>query len=228
MTENYLEKYKTLIDAFFEEVWAGHLKVRVMCRQNARQPRNLSADQKERGYFLLYYQFIKHAFGLRYSEPLNGGRRLRLYFDEFPDKPEHAREFRDFIKALESQAGFREAGLTILEEDIQEVRSHDHVLLQCVDVVMGSMTFRLNNKHKEVQPETGRRGKRTVAKEKLYKHILAHIKTWKSGFNPGITTGSEGEKSNRWTHPYRHWAFVPKDGEYDEAMTKRKGSLKYE
>ena len=221
VTENYLEKYKTLIDAFFEEIWAGHLKVRIMYRQNARLPRSLSADQRERGYFLLYYQFIKHAFGLRYVDPVEGGRRLRLYFDEFPDKPEHAREFRAFIKALENHADFRAAGLTIREEDIQEVLSHEHVLLQCVDVILGSMTFRLNDKHKELVPGTRRRGKRTVAKEKLYKHILAHLRRWKPQFNVGMNTAIDGTPTSLWTHPYRHWAFVPTDHVYDQSMTKR-------
>jgi hypothetical protein len=218
---NYLEKYKTLIDAFFEEVWAEHVKVRIMFRQNARQARNLSADQRERGYFLLYYQFIKHAFGLRYVPPIEGGTHLRLYFDEFPDKPEHAREFREFIKALDSQSDFKAAGLTIRTEDIQEIRSHEHVLLQCVDVILGSMTFRLNDKHKALLPGTRRRGKRTVAKEALYRHILAHLRTWKPRFNVGMSTAIDGTPTSTWSHPYRHWAFIPSDYIYDQSLTKR-------
>ena len=221
VSENYLTKYMTLIDAFFEEIWAGHLKVRIMFRQNARQPRHLSADQRERGYFLLYYQFIKHAFGLRFVEPVEGGRRLRLYFDEFPEKPEHARDFRGFIKALEDQTEFQMAGLTIRDEDIREVLSHEHILLQCVDVVLGSMTFRLNDKHLEKPPGSRTRGKRTVAKEKLYRHILAHLRRWKPRFNVGMSTSVDGDPLNRWRHPYRHWAFLPTDHVYDGNLTKR-------
>jgi hypothetical protein len=37
-------------------------------------------------------------------------------------------------------------------------------------------------------------------------------------FNIGITTG--GSPADRWAHPYRHWAFVPRDHEYDDASTK--------
>ena len=39
--------------------------------------------------------------------------------------------------------------------------------MQCLDIVLGAMAFRLNDMHKEKRPDTNRRGKRTIAKEKL-------------------------------------------------------------
>lgn len=81
VTANYLEKYKALMELFFEFVHAGELKVRIMFRQNAIEPTNLTHYNKEHGYFLLYYQFLKHAFGLRYCNP--GGSPpvfLRVFF----------------------------------------------------------------------------------------------------------------------------------------------------
>ncbi len=226
VSEPYLGKYMQLMSAFFEEIRAGHIKMRVMFRQNARQPRELSVDQRDRGYFLLYYQFIKHAFGFPHMPAAAAGAKLRIYFDEFPDKPDHAAEFRQFILRLADQRELRDSALTIADEDVQEVRSHDHVLLQCMDVVLGSMSFRLNDKHLEIAPGKHRRGKRTIAKEKLYKHILGEIREWKSGFNIGQSTEVDGDITNRWSHPYRHWAFLPSAHRYDEGLTKRKGSLK--
>jgi hypothetical protein len=226
VSESYLAKYQQLVSVFFDEVRAGNLKVRIMFRQNARLPRNLTADQRERGYYLLYYQFIKHAFGFHYAEPAAEPRRVRLYFDEFPDRPDHALEFRDYIQSLAAREEFLRAGLQIFPEDIQEIRSHDHVLLQCVDVVLGAMTFRLNNKHLEKPEGSVRRGKRTIAKEKLYNHIRKEIQTIRPNFNIGISTGSDGDPANKWRHAYRHWAFVPSEGDYEQALTKRKGSLK--
>jgi hypothetical protein len=82
------------------------------------------------------------------------------------------------------------------------------------------MAFRLNDKHKEVPPGQKRRGKRTVAKEKLYKTILKEIRRIKPGFNIGISTGMPPEQ--RWMAPYRHWRFVPAEMEYREESTKRK------
>ncbi len=40
-----------------------------MFRQNAQVPQNLTREHEENEYFLLYYQFIKHAFGIDYCNP---------------------------------------------------------------------------------------------------------------------------------------------------------------
>lgn len=52
---------------------------------------------------------------------------------------------------------------------IAEVDSKNHVILQCIDIALGSMNFKLNNMDKEKMPNSNRCGKRTIAKEKLYK-----------------------------------------------------------
>ncbi len=83
-----------------------------------------------------------------------------------------------------------------------------------LDVVLGSMCFRLNDKHKEIPPGKKRRGKRTIAKEKLYKHINGKIRKIRTGFNAGVNTGIIKEE-DRWSHPYRHWNFKPKEHEID-------------
>lgn len=54
---------------FFEFVKANKIKVRIMFRQNAQVPQNLTREHEENEYFLLYYQFIKHAFGIDYCNP---------------------------------------------------------------------------------------------------------------------------------------------------------------
>lgn len=114
----------------------------------------------------------------------------------------------------------RRAGLTIAMEDIAEFRSHDHVLAQCLDVVLGAMAFRLNNKHKVIPPGQKMRGQRTVAKERLYRHIHRQICTLKPRFNIGISTGTPGGQAERWSAPYLHWCFVPREMEYREEFVK--------
>jgi hypothetical protein len=116
---------------------------------------------------------------------------------------------------------FRDANIILQKEDIAEVRSHDHVLLQCLDIVLGSMCFRLNERHKEKEPGKHRRGKRTKAKEKIYKTILAEIRTIRPNFNIGANTGDDGIWENRWRHPYRHWCFQSKNAIYKGELTKR-------
>jgi hypothetical protein len=216
----YLAKYQELIRAFFEEVHAGHVRVRIMFRQNAHVAVGLSQDQIEGAYFRLYYQFIKHAFGLSHRPPTGLPVALKLYFDEFPDTREAATQFKGYILGLKDNPKIRQAGFTLSPEDIAEIRSHDHVLAQCLDIVLGAMSFRLNDKHKEIPQGLKRRGKRTIAKEKLYKTILAEIYCIKPNFNIGISTGMSAEE--RWSAPYRHWRFVPSEVEYHEEMTKPK------
>lgn len=210
----YLDKYIQLIHEFFDEVRAGHLRVRIMFRQNASQPVGLTPEQQHEEYFLLYYQFIKHAYGLRYlPEPV----RLRLYFDRFPDTREKAEQFKGYLRGLTQMRGWQQ--IEIRREDITEVNSHNHVLLQCLDVVLGAMSFRLNNKHKRKPPGAHRRGNRTIAKEKLYKAILHEIRTIHPHFNIGVSTKATWE--DRWSDPYLHWKFVPSQMIWRSDLTKR-------
>jgi hypothetical protein len=83
------------------------------------------------------------------------------------------------------------------------------------------MAFRLNDKHREIPPGEKRRGKRTVAKERLYKAILADIRTLKPGFNIGVSTSTKSTPEGRWQAPYLHWRFVPSAKEYRGELTKR-------
>ena len=215
VTERYYSKYQELIATFFEEIAEGHLRVRIMFRQNAHLPRGLTREQVEWSYYLLYYQFIKHSFGLEHvSVPL----RLRLYFDQFPDTEEKSEQFKGFLLGLTKTRKWQ--AIDIKREDITEVHSHDHVLVQCLDIVLGSMSFRLNDKHKEKPAGATRRGKRTIAKEKLYKEILAEIRKIRPGFNIGMSTEVKS-LAERWEKPYLHWAFVPKDEVFDSGLTKK-------
>jgi len=211
ISAHYAGKYMALMDEVFDLVEEGKLKLRVMFTQNYFSPARLSAEQRENGFFLLYYQFIKHAFGLDHSGASGGTRRLRLYFDKLPDTHEKCAAFKGYLCGLNAWCGFRCCGIDISMDAIAEIDSKQHELLQCVDVVLGAMQFRLNDKHKTKPPGSRVRGKRTRAKEDVYRHILRRIRTIHPNFNIGITTGTHGDRDNRWRDPYRHWLFVPRD-----------------
>lgn len=220
VTENYEQKYCDLMTGFFDEVRADNVRVRIMFRQTARQATGLSREQEKQRYYLLYYQFIKHAFGLPFLPPRAGGTNLRLYFDEFPDTGEKVAQFKGFLQGLGEIHTLRKAGVRLLPENIAEVRSNEHILLQCVDVVLGAMQFRLNDRHKLKPPGSRIRGKRTRAKEKLYKHILTQICTLRPNFNCGANTACT--PSERWSAPYLHWNFQPKNHALDESLFKHR------
>lgn len=235
VSENYLEKYMAFISKLFEFVKTGNIKIRIMFTQNARRATNLSSEQKSNSYFLLYYQFLKHAFGLKYLPREERGVNLKLMFDEFPETRTKIIEFKKFLLQLNQQDDFKYykhsyddryyplAPIFILKkENIAEVKSHEHVLLQGLDIILGSMAFRLNNKHKLIPLGKSRRGKKTIAKEKLYKFIYKNICEIRPHFNIGSNTGKDGDNSNSWYHPYRHWLFVPKEYTLDVSLTKKR------
>ena len=218
--------YLPLMQSFFQEIQAGNLKMRVMFRQNAHVPQKLSSEQKKQEYFLLYHQFIKHGFGLAHMpDHSKEGVNLRLYLDKLPLQNKEGRaRFRGYLSAIAKNATHRKKGLQLRSENITEVDSKDHILLQCMDVVLGSISFRLNDKHK-IKPKGQRvRGKRTRAKEELYKAILSEIQkvTNKKHFNIGISTKVLIYPEGRWHDPYLHWSFKSKETQFDPELTKPK------
>ena len=114
---------------------------------------------------------------------------------------------------------FQNARIVIGDGDVAEVNSKKHLPLQVVDVVLGAMCFRLNDKHKE-RGIDGKRAKRNIVKEKLYKYIRTKIWELHPGFNIGVTTPIT-KMSDLWERPYLHWNFVPKNYTKNEGMTKR-------
>lgn len=220
VTSNYLEKYIAVTDVFFNYIKKDCVKVRIMFSQNIHVPVGLEDYHHEYRYHILYYQFIKHAFGLRYSNRKRDPINLRVYFDKLPDTKEKNAMFKGHILGLGRSPEFRNANIRIKSDQIAEINSHEHVLLQCLDIVLGAMQFRLNNKHKVKPPGQRVRGKRTIAKEKLYKHILKRIQEIYPNFNIGISTGMKGGPKDTWQLPYRHWKFKPKNSILDTSKSK--------
>lgn len=220
VTEQYLDKYIELIDYYFEFIKLNKIKIRIMFRQNAMVPQQLTREQEEKEYFLLYYQFIKHAFGIDYCNPNDKDQViLKMYFDKLPDTKKKNKEFKGYIYALNDF--FVINNVHIYNEDIAEVDSKDHVILQCMDIILGAMNFKLNNMDKEKVSNSNRRGKRTIAKEKLYKRILNNIKNIYPNFNIGVSTSSRSDLTNNWKDPYRHWCFKSKNSSFDSSLTKK-------
>lgn len=222
ITENYCEKYIQLVDFLFNLISGGKIKIRIMFTQNRHVANNLTQYHREHEYFLLYYQFIKHAFGLKYYETTEKTTSVRLYFDKLPDTKEKSMLFKTNLLHLNHNKHLKERGLIFSRENITDVESHKHVILQCVDIILGSMQFRLNDHHKDKPKGEFRRGKRTIAKERVYKHINSRIREIYTHFNVGSTTSIRNMLPNHWHDFYRHWLFIPSECEIDNNRTKRK------
>lgn len=214
-----LAAFEELMNVLFNLVAKNQVKLRVMFKQNAKQATGLTENQKENEYYNLYYQFIKHAFGLQYSNKSGEPVYVRIHFDHLPDTTSRANQFKEYIRGLERVKSFSDANIKIRKEDVVEVDSKKHLPLQLLDVVLGAIQFRLNNKHKVLIEGTRRRGKKTIAKEKLYKHIYTKITTLRPRFNIGVSTGLEAQE-DKWIHQYRHWSFTPKEHTIDSEKFK--------
>jgi Protein of unknown function (DUF3800) len=213
--------YIDFVDTIFELMKEGFLKLRIMFTQNINQIEKGTYVKEER-FFKLYYQFVKHAFGLRYSNPSSlKNIDVILYLDDVPDTKEKFSKFKDYMSSLSDFPVLKAARVRIRRDDIAEINSKNHIILQAVDVILGSIQFRLNDKHKEIQPGNRKRGKRTRAKERVYKHINRRIRELYPNFNIGGSTGQSDGPHVRWTHPYRHWCFVPTQSKRDLSRGKR-------
>jgi len=215
------ERYIAFLRLYFAMIAEGLFRVRIMFTQNSNVPLGLTGIQKRNPYFLLYYQFLKHAFGIAYS---NRAAEERVFFsvflDKLPDTDEKANTFKDYIHGMERTRGVRNKGIHLPRQDIVEVDSSQHSILQGLDIILGAMNFRLNNKHRVIPDGKRYRGKRTRAKEKVYNAINREIRAIYPNFNIGVTTARPNGASDSWDQPYRHWIFVPKNYEIDRRLTK--------
>jgi len=207
VTEQYLDRYQEMIRLFFDYVRAGDIHVRIMFRKKANQRTASDRTSKDDRYFKLYYQFLKHSFGFRTPASLTGEYYVHFLMDELPDHSADAESFKNYLCDLPLTADMNGTGMRIRKRDIGEVKSHDHIVLQCTDIILGAMFFRLNRLHEKKPAGARTRGKRTIAKEKLYKVIQHEITTIHPNFNIGISTGSHGRENPHWNSPYEHWVF---------------------
>jgi len=222
VTPHYRDKYVDFVDLVFDIIARGDMKMRIMFTQNMYVPQ-LATYQLGNEYFLLYYQFIKHAFGLRYSTG-NGddeSASAQVLLDNVPKNPREFEEFKDYLSTLSSFPVWRRAGFTIDKSNIAGVDSKAHNIMQAVDVILGGVNSKLNDKHTKVIPPAKRRSKRARAKGVVYKKIKERIFEVYPNFNIGASTGTKNGPEDRFEHPYRHWRFIPSNATVDKTKTKK-------
>jgi len=220
ITEPYADKYISFVNAVFDIIDRGDMKIRIMFTQNRNRP-VLDEYQIGNDYFLLYYQFIKHAFGLQHSVDVGETASATLLLDDVPANAEKFQQFKLYMSSLSTFPKWSRAGFKIAYEDITDVNSKKHNVLQALDVVLGSMQSRLNEKHTKPIPPAKRRSKRARAKERVYKAIKERIFRLYPNFNVGVSTAIVDGPHLRFDHPYRHWLFVPTNAKVDPGRTKK-------
>lgn len=219
VNEYHYERYIRLVDELFDLAKEDKLKIRIFFRHNQYAPSNLTPEERKADYPMLYYQFVKYAFGLPYADK-GELDSLTLYLDEIPLRHSERDEFISHLRGLSKDPILKKMGLKIADDGIVEVDSKHHLPLQFMDVILGAICFKLNEKDKLKAEGENKVGKRTLLKLKLYKHINARIREIYPNFNIGITTPIR-VPSDSWRQVYRHWSFIPKYHTRDTTRTKR-------
>ncbi|WP_335622023.1 DUF3800 domain-containing protein [Legionella israelensis] len=201
-------QYSKFIEYFFGLINDDIVKIRIMFSQNNKVACNLTKEHKEKGYLFLYYQFLKHAFGLQYLASENK-YSMHYYLDLLPQKEDDCNKFKYFVSNLDKFIP-DQYNLVCSAEQIHEVDSKKSIIIQSVDIVLGAIQAKLNDKFAN-KNKNKKRPEKTRLKENLYKRINSHIREIYPNFNIGASTSYQNDISNRFRHPYRHWNFEPSD-----------------
>lgn len=210
ITKHNHKQYIDAVDTFFDFIQANKVKIRIMFTDNRFVKPDLREEHLENEYLLLYYQFLKHAFGFRFLN-FKEENNLEIFLDKIPDTKENCHKFKNYLFGLQYLPEFIDANVKISKQQISEVDSKNHIIMQYLDVVLGAISAKLNKSFDEKNIETNKRGNRTIAKEKVYKHINKRIRLIYPHFNIGITTGKKSNFENILLMPYRHWVFIGKN-----------------
>ncbi|PBC22622.1 MULTISPECIES: hypothetical protein [unclassified Mesorhizobium] len=150
------------------------------------------------------------------------GTKVTLLLDDVPQTSSKFELFKDYMSSLSAFPIWRQAQVAIKKDDIASINSKAHPILQGLDIVLGAMQSRLNEKHTRPPKPRARRSKRAVAKEAVYKAIKDEIWSLYPNFNVGTSTACANGVEERWLHPYRHWLFKPSNSTQDLKRGKRK------
>ncbi len=209
MDEKCQSAYIEFIRAFLDELAQGYFKVRVLFLDKYFSPVTIIKKSRHEQFFTLYYIFITRAFGWNVA-PFDKDERiyLRFFLDQLPDAGIARNEFRKFLRGIGNTRRFAHLDLIIPEDGISEIDSREHRIAQAVDLVTGSLGFRMNRLHKVTGPER-KRGKRTRAKDEVSDLIRQRLRDF-GVKNIGITTGNRGNPLAMWNDPIRLWRLKPK------------------
>ena len=210
---NNIACFKDLVDCLIQNLDAGNLKYRqtFLDRRYVWVPsRGQTPLSPLEVQFRIYYQFLKHAFGLRYLPNSTGGPiDIQINLDDHSSQSEKQR-LMTFAQNLPAQ--LRRSDFSV---SVSFLNSNRNTLLQISDLVMGAAGSHGNKMQQK--RKSGQRG--MTSKQKLRQDLCSHIYNGfrtldakhrgTKAFNWFETTGHNGSQANRYHHALRIWKFVP-------------------
>lgn len=205
-----VERFGVVVDRFLDFVESGDVKLRYMWLDQLRQdPNALTTWHREYGYYILYYFFVVFGFGLPWHDERDTVS-IEFFPDILPFEPQKRQEFRAFLLRCHNSHRFRQRAPFRITT-VAAVDSAKHIILQCVDVIIGAVGYKLNKQY--LAKPGRRRSVSSVAKIELWQRVrdrLGLIDMGERGtrsFAVGVNTGTGTEAQNRWRHKFRQWDF---------------------
>ncbi len=207
--------YVHLANLIFDEIEEGNVKYRQMFldRSYVWVPKRGDPEETELTIqFKLYYQFLKHAFGLQYvpRDPNDDQIDLYVRLDSHTSQ-RHTDQLRSFAGAFPRILNRRDFSVRVTFHNSSKVPR-----LQICDLLMGAAGSYGNRMHKKRR--AGQRG--MTQKQQLRLNFCKHIyqrlrqidaaERGSKAFNWFETTGLDGTVENLFHHKVRIWKFIPK------------------
>lgn len=201
ITNKNYKSYIEVIDLFFTFVKSGEINIRLMYSPNGELKKDIPHSLNET-YTKFYFAFIKNAFNIFYAkENIN----LRILFDDLPETKEQCLKFKKLlIRSIISNKKPNTNKVFIKKQDIVEVDSKKHIILQCMDVIVGLLDFYLNTSSEKIEESIRAKAKQNVW-DFVYRKILE--------INPSISfdkTTTPIYSHKGWRMPYQHFVYHQK------------------
>lgn len=214
VTGNNLIAYKTLVDMFFHHLEHYDLSYRQMFLDRSFVHVPLEGERPVSSLdlqFKIYYQFLKHSFGLQFLTARNPAleHHVTIRLDNHSSQA-HKSKLTEFIEQLPIKF---EASRLVTR--IQFVNSKHFLRLQVCDLLMGAAGSHGNKMDKRREP--GQRGmtKKQKWRLEMAKYIYNQFRKLDASergsraFNWFESTGHAGNAENRLNQKLRIWKFTP-------------------
>lgn len=201
ISEANYKAYIDVLDLFFTFVKSGDIKVRIMFSPNNQLMVDIPHSCNET-FMKFYHTFIINAFNIFYAKH---NFRLRVVCDDLPETKKQCRVFKQcLVQKIATNKKPNTNKVYIKQRYIEEVDSSKHVILQCVDVIVGLVDFILNTSKDDI-----RQSKRAMARYRVWNHLIECIKDLDNNFVVEETTRPV-YSFRGWVKKYSHFVYQKK------------------
>lgn len=199
--------YIDFIDCFKDFVSSKNIKYRQMFKDRSFHYIAHPSNDSLEGQYKLYYQFLKHSFGLKHIP--NIGCSICIYLDHHSNHA-HQRALQEFTNSLPKLLNRHDMRI-----QISFINSRQSRALQLCDLLMGAAGYYGNKLHD--RRVIGKRGMNASQKIKLAfcKYVynclkeIDRVDRGSGAFNWFESTGTNSSPLNHFNHKIRIWKFIP-------------------